>query len=52
MNTADGLPTGTRITYGAAGFPGWVYSLAAAFGLKAGTHRVAVDPLATPPLTP
>ena len=34
-----GLPRGTRITYGAAGFPQWVYDLGAAFGLKASTYE-------------
>jgi hypothetical protein len=33
-----GLPTGTRITYGSAGFPPWVYQLADHFGLKASTY--------------
>lgn len=33
-----GLPTGTNITYGAKGFPEWVYELAAAFKLKASTY--------------
>lgn len=33
-----GLPTGTRITYGAKGFPAWVYTLADHFGLKASTY--------------
>ena len=33
-----GLPTGTSITYGAAGFPEWVYELAQAFGLQASTY--------------
>lgn len=33
-----GLPTGTNIPYGAPGFPGWVYDLAAHFGLKASTY--------------
>lgn len=33
-----GLPTGTNITYGATGFPAWVYQLAAAFNLKASTY--------------
>lgn len=33
-----GLPTGTRITYGAPGFPQWVYDLAKAFNLKASTY--------------
>jgi len=33
-----GLPTGTRITYGATGFPAWVYQLADHFGLKASTY--------------
>lgn len=33
-----GLPTGTRITYGSAGFPQWVYDLANAFGVKASTY--------------
>ena len=33
-----GLPTGTNITYGAAGFPPWVYDLGKAFGLQASTY--------------
>jgi hypothetical protein len=33
-----GLPTGTRITYGAKGFPQWVYDLGKAFNLKASTY--------------
>jgi len=33
-----GLPTGTSITYGAAGFPEWVYELAQEFGLQASTY--------------
>ena len=33
-----GLPAGTSITYGSAGFPQWVYDLAFAFGLKASTY--------------
>ena len=33
-----GLPRGTNITYGSAGFPPWVYELAQAFGLKASTY--------------
>lgn len=33
-----GLPTGTRITYGAEGFPPWVYQLADVFGLRASTY--------------
>lgn len=33
-----GLPAGTNITYGAAGFPSWVYELAKAFGLQASTY--------------
>lgn len=33
-----GLPTGTNISYGAAGFPPWVYDLAAHFGLRASTY--------------
>ena len=33
-----GLPRGTNITYGSAGFPPWVYELGAAFGLKASTY--------------
>lgn len=33
-----GLPTGTNITYGAAGFPPWVYDLATRFGLRASTY--------------
>lgn len=33
-----GLPKGTNITYGATGFPAWVYTLGAAFRLKASTY--------------
>ena len=33
-----GLPTGTRIYYGKAGFPPWVYQLADTFGLRASTY--------------
>lgn len=33
-----GLPTGSNITYGAAGFPDWVYQLGNAFGLQASTY--------------
>lgn len=33
-----GLPNGTRITYGASGFPQWVYDLGRAFNLKASTY--------------
>ncbi len=33
-----GLPTGTRITYGTAGFPPWVSQLADVFGLRASTY--------------
>lgn len=33
-----GMPRGTRITYGAPGFPAWVYVLADHFGLKASTY--------------
>ncbi len=33
-----GLPTGTRINYGAPGFPQWVYALADAFSLKVSTY--------------
>ena len=33
-----GLPTGSSITYGAAGFPEWVYELAQAFKLKGSTY--------------
>lgn len=33
-----GLPRGTRITYGAPGFPQWVYDLGKAFSLKASTY--------------
>lgn len=33
-----GLPTGTRITYGAPGFPAWVYDLGKAFNLRASTY--------------
>ena len=33
-----GLPRGTNITYGAPGFPRWVYDLGKVFGLKASTY--------------
>lgn len=33
-----GLPAGTHITYGAPGFPDWVYRLGEAFNLKASTY--------------
>ena len=33
-----GLPRGTNIPYGAAGFPQWVYDLGRAFNLKASTY--------------
>lgn len=33
-----GLPAGTNITYGSAGFPAWVYQLADRFNLKASTY--------------
>lgn len=33
-----GLPNGTDIRQGAAGFPSWVYQVANAFGLKASTY--------------
>ena len=33
-----GLPTGSSITYGAAGFPEWVYELAQAFSLRGSTY--------------
>jgi hypothetical protein len=33
-----GLPTGSSITYGAAGFPEWVYELAQGFKLKGSTY--------------
>ena len=33
-----GLPAGTNINYGAAGFPEWVYELGQAFGLQASTY--------------
>jgi len=33
-----GLPTGSSITYGAAGFPEWVYELARAFSLRGSTY--------------
>lgn len=33
-----GLPAGTNISYGATGFPAWVYALADAFGVKASTY--------------
>ena len=36
--TGYGLPTGSNITYGAKGFPEWVYQLGAAFNLKASTY--------------
>ena len=32
------MPTGTSITYGAQGFPAWVYDLAKHFGLRASTY--------------
>ena len=36
--TSYGLPTGTRINYGAPGFPDWVYRLAHTFGIRASTY--------------
>lgn len=33
-----GLPAGTNIQYGQAGFPPWVYELATAFNLRASTY--------------
>lgn len=33
-----GLPTGTNIAYGAAGFPAWVYALCTTWGLQASTY--------------
>lgn len=33
-----GVPHGSQINYGAAGFPDWVYQLANMFGLKASTY--------------
>lgn len=33
-----GVPAGSNITYGAPGFPSWVYELGRAFGLKASTY--------------
>lgn len=33
-----GLPNGTDIRQGAAGFPSWVYQVASAFGLQASTY--------------
>lgn len=33
-----GLPKGTNINYGAAGFPAWVYDVAKTFGLQASTY--------------
>lgn len=36
--TTYGLPAGTAITYGGAGFPDWVYQLGSAFNLKASTY--------------
>lgn len=38
MVVTYGLPTGTNIPYGGAGFPEWVYELAQAFGLQASTY--------------
>ena len=38
-----GLPAGTNINYGQAGFPPWIYDLAASFGIEAstyGTHQL------------
>lgn len=34
-----GLPRGTRIAYGQAGFPAWVYELADRFGVRASTYE-------------
>ena len=34
-----GLPRGTRIAYGQAGFPAWVYELADRFGVRASTYK-------------
>ncbi|AMS03584.1 tail length tape measure protein [Gordonia phage Emalyn] len=33
-----GMPTGTSISYGASGFPDWVYAIAKEFGVKASTY--------------
>lgn len=33
-----GLPTGTNIAYGAAGFPAWVYAVCTTWGLQASTY--------------
>lgn len=35
---AYGMPKGTQISYGAAGFPAWVYNIANQFGLQASTY--------------
>lgn len=36
--TPYGMPTGTNISYGAPGFPAWVYNMANQFGLMASTY--------------
>lgn len=36
--TSYGLPTGSAIDYGQAGFPDWVYQLGRAFNVKASTY--------------
>lgn len=33
-----GMPNGTSISYGASGFPDWVYAIAKEFGVKASTY--------------
>lgn len=33
-----GLPVGSAVNYGSAGFPDWVYRVASAFGLQASTY--------------
>ncbi len=38
LNSPYGLKAGTRINYGAKGFPPWVYQVASAFGLQASTY--------------
>lgn len=37
-NGGYGLPPGSSVSYGAKGFPGWVYALASAKGLQASTY--------------
>lgn len=35
---AYGMPNGTQISYGSAGFPSWVYNIGGQFGLQASTY--------------